>query len=115
MDVLIVDDNELNARALQRALKRRHQVRIAFTSAAALQEVLSRRPDVILCDFELGDETCTGFLRVVTSDHPGIRRILYSASRPELWNELVQEKLIDGAIAKPATTDSIVDAIEGKG
>jgi DNA-binding NtrC family response regulator len=115
VDVLIVDDNEMNARALQRALKNRHQVRIATTSAAALAEVVSRCPDVIVCDFELADETCAGFLRAVTSDHPGVRRILYSASRPELWSELVDEKLIDGSIAKPATTESIIEAIERKG
>lgn len=113
MDVLIVDDNELNGRALRRALLRRHEVRLATTSAGALIEVRSRRPDVILCDFELGEETATGFLRVVSSECPGVRRILYSASRPELWNELVDDKLIDLALSKPASTDSILAAIDG--
>jgi CheY-like chemotaxis protein len=112
MDILIVDDNALNARALQRVLKVRHHVRVATTSSAALNEVKARRPDVIICDYELGEETCAGFLRIVSSHHPGVRRLLYSASRPELWQELVDQHLIDAAIAKPASTQQIVDALD---
>jgi CheY-like chemotaxis protein len=112
MDILIVDDNALNARALQRVLKVRHHVRVATTPTAALHEVQRHRPDVIICDFELGEETCAGFLRIVSKSQPGIRRVLYSASRPELWQELVDDRLIDAAIAKPASTQQIVDALE---
>ena len=114
MDVLLVDDNELNVRALSRVLKSRHTVRVALTSAQALAEVQTRRPDVIICDFELGDETCTAFLRAVTTQHPGTRRILYSASRPELWEELVRDKLVDATLAKPITTDALLASIDGK-
>jgi CheY-like chemotaxis protein len=115
VEVLIVDDNELNTRALKRALGRSHHVRIATSAAAALAAVRAQCPDVILCDFELGDHTCTELLRVVTREWPRVRRVLYSASRPELWTELVDDKLIDAALAKPVTTDVLMAAIGGGG
>ena len=113
MEVLIVDDNELNVRALQRVLGRRHAVRVATTAKAALEAVRQRRPDVILCDFELGDHTCTEFLREVTREWPGVRRVLYSASQPEQWTELVSDHLIDAALAKPVTTEVLMAALDG--
>ena len=111
MEVLIVDDNELNTRALQRILQRLHRVRVATSVSAAFDAVRSHRPDVIICDFELGDDTCTGFLRAVTDELPGVRRVLYSASRPELWTELVDDKLIDAALQKPASTATLLAAL----
>ncbi len=111
MDVLLVDDNELNVRALSRVLRSRHTVRIALSSSQALAEVEARRPDVIICDFELGDETCTALLRAVSALHPGTRRILYSASRPELWEELVRDKLVDVTLAKPITVDALLASL----
>jgi CheY-like chemotaxis protein len=111
VDVLIVDDNELNTRALARMLGRSHRVRVALSSAEALAQVRARRPDVILCDFELGDETCAELLRVITRELPGVRRVLYSASRPELWTELVADRLIDAALAKPATREVLLAAL----
>jgi DNA-binding NarL/FixJ family response regulator len=115
VDVLVVDDNELNARALQRVLKSRcHVVRIAVDVAGALDQLRARRPDVLICDFDLGPETSARLLRSVTVQHPGVRRILYSASRPELWRELVDERLIDDTIAKPASTEAILHALDAK-
>lgn len=111
VEVLIVDDNELNTRALQRILQRLHRVRIATSAGAAFDAVRAQRPDVIICDFELGDDTCTGFLRAVTDELPGVRRVLYSASRPELWTELVDDKLIDAALQKPVTTATLLAAL----
>jgi CheY-like chemotaxis protein len=113
VEVLIVDDNELNTRALQRVLGRSHQVRVATSAEAAMRVLRDWRPDVILCDFELGDHTCTELLRVVTRELPGVRRVLYSASRPELWTELIDDKLIDAALAKPVTTDALLAALTG--
>jgi CheY-like chemotaxis protein len=113
VDVLIVDDNELNVRALQRVLGRLHAVRIATCARAALEAVRQRRPDVILCDFELGDHTCTELLRIVTREWPGVRRVLYSASQPEQWTELVSDHLIDAALAKPVSTQTLLAALDG--
>jgi DNA-binding NtrC family response regulator len=113
MDVLLVDDNELNVRALTRVLKARHTVRVALNACQALAEVQARPPDVVICDFELGDETCTAFLRTLTACHPGTRRILYSASQPELWEELVRDHLVDVTLAKPITRDVLLATIDG--
>jgi CheY-like chemotaxis protein len=111
LQVLIVDDNELNVRALQRALGNLHSVRIATSAQAALSAVRQLTPDVIVCDFELGDQTCTELLRIITAQWPRVRRVLYSASQPERWTELVDGKLIDAALAKPASTSVLVAAL----
>jgi DNA-binding NarL/FixJ family response regulator len=110
--VLIVDDNELNARALKRALGRRHDVKTALTAEEALGEVERATPDAVVCDFELGRETSAAFLRAITERFPTVRRVLYSASRPEQWGELVADKLIDIALAKPTSLDQLMAAIE---
>jgi DNA-binding NtrC family response regulator len=111
MDVLVLDDNELNVKALSRVLRSRHTVRVAMSSAEAMAQVEVRRPDVVLCDFELGEETSVNFLRAMTAQHPGMRRILYSASRPELWRELVREQLIDLALSKPVSIEELLASI----
>jgi CheY-like chemotaxis protein len=111
VDVLIVDDNELNTRALARLLGGCHRVRVATSAAQALAALRARRPDVVLCDFALGDETCCELLRVITRELPGVRRVLYSASRPELWRELIAERLIDASLAKPATREVLLAAL----
>lgn len=53
MNILIVDDNELNLRAVARIFRALHQVRTAATASEAMAEVKAHRPDVIVCDFEL--------------------------------------------------------------
>ncbi len=113
MDVLVVDDNELNVRALSRALKAHHTVRVALTPAEALAQIEARPPDVIICDFELGSESCTELLRTITEQHPRTRRILYSASQPELWQELVRDRLVDETLSKPVTTETLLASIDG--
>jgi DNA-binding NtrC family response regulator len=110
--VLIVDDNDLNARALKRALGRRHHVRTTRSAEEALAELDRDPPDVVVCDFELGTHTATALLRTVTAQHPRIRRVLYSASLPERWSELVTEKLIDIALGKPTSIDQLFAALE---
>jgi DNA-binding NtrC family response regulator len=110
--VLIVDDNELNARALKRALNRRHHVRTVHSADQALAEIERDPPEVVVCDFELGTHTATELLRTVTTRFPGIRRVLYSASLPERWSELVAEKLIDIALGKPTSIEQIFAALE---
>ena len=51
-------------------------------------------------------------LRTVTTRYPRVRRVLYSASLPERWSELVGEKLIDIALGKPTSIDQIFAALE---
>jgi DNA-binding NtrC family response regulator len=111
MDVLIVDDDELNGRALSRVLKSRHAVRVATSAAKALAAVRAHTPDVVLCDFDLGDHTSAVFLRTVAREHPGCRLVLYSASKPELWQDLLTDHVIDEVLIKPITTDALLASL----
>ncbi len=110
--VLIVDDNELNARALKRVLSPRHEVRVVSSADQALLEVARDPPDAVVCDFELGTHTSTELLRAITAQHPSVRRVLYSASQPERWGELIADKLIDIALGKPTSIEQLFAAIE---
>jgi len=110
--VLIVDDNQLHAQALKRALERRHDVRTALTVKEALYELERELPDTVVCGFEHGAEDSIGLLRTITRHHPSIRRVLCAASRPDEWVALVQDKLIDVALARSTSADQLIAAIE---
>jgi DNA-binding NtrC family response regulator len=110
--VLIVDDNELHAHALKRSLSGRHDVRTARSAGEALAALAHDPPDAVVCDVELGEESAAGLFRAITTDHPSVRRVLYSASRPEQWVELVEQKLIDIALAKPSSLDQLMAVLE---
>jgi hypothetical protein len=49
----------------------------------------------------------------VTRQWPGVRRVLYSASQPEQWTELLADHLIDAALAKPVNTEVLLAALDG--
>ncbi|MBI5478246.1 MAG: response regulator [Deltaproteobacteria bacterium] len=112
LDVLIVDDDPLITRALARVLRGRHTVRLAEDLGQALALLEERTPDVVLCDFCMGDLTAAGFLRTVRARWPQVRLVLHSASRAELWHELLADGPIDGAVVKPAAIDDLMASLE---
>jgi DNA-binding NarL/FixJ family response regulator len=113
MKVLIVDDDEMQTRAFERALRDRFSIRTANTIAQAVVALHAELPDVLVCDFELAGETSTELLRRVKREFPSVRRVLFSGSQPERWAELVAEATIDAAITKPATIATIVESLSG--
>jgi len=111
LDVLIVDDDPLITRALARVLRSQHTVRLAEDLGRALALLEERTPDVVLCDFCMGDLTAAGFLRTVRARWPGIRLVLHSASRAELWHELLDDGTIDRAVVKPASVPDLLASL----
>jgi DNA-binding NtrC family response regulator len=107
-DVLILDDDAMITRALARLLRGRHTVRLAHTPAEALALMEERLPEVLLCDFELGQGTASELLRTVKTRWPAVRCVLHSASRMELWTELLRDRIIDHVVAKPASVADLL-------
>jgi DNA-binding NtrC family response regulator len=110
-DVLIVDDEPLISRMLGRLLRPRHSVRFAETPAAALALIDERTPDVLLCDFQLAEGTASAFLREVRARWPALRVVLHSASRMELWAELLKDRIVDHVLVKPASVREILASL----
>jgi CheY-like chemotaxis protein len=111
LDVLLVDDEQKMARGLQRSLRGQHDVRLAHSKAEALDQMRSKVPDVLLCDYQLDMQTTEDLLELVSREYPGVRRVLYSFSRIETWCDLLQRKLIDTAVPKSARQDELLAAL----
>lgn len=109
--LLLVDDDPLVSRALERSLRKEFDVRVANTVNEALAAVDTRVPDIIVCDYELGDVTSGALLEIVAARHPKMRRVLYSASQPELWQDLVERELVHATIMKPSSFDELVSTL----
>ena len=111
LDVLIVDDDPMITRALGRVVRGQHTVRLAQELGQALALLEERTPDVVLCDFLMGDLTAAGFLRTIRARWPHVCLVLHSASRAELWHELLADGIIDCAVVKPASVPDLMASL----
>ncbi len=112
-NLLILDDDSLGLRALTRALSSRYAVRAVRTTKEALAAIAESCPQVLLCDYDLGEETSARFLRIVATNHPEVWRVLYSGSG-EGVNDLLTAKLVDRVLNKPVSTTILIAAIESR-
>jgi two-component system nitrate/nitrite response regulator NarL len=109
---LIVDDNEQFLRAAGPGLGRNGLVVVgtATTSAAALDEVAKLRPDVVLVDVGLGEES--GFdltLRLVDAfPYLASRVVLISTRAEDDYGDLVETSPAVGFISKSELSASAV-------
>jgi CheY-like chemotaxis protein len=119
--ILLVEDEERLQRVLARTLEAGgYTVRTASTASAAVQAVLSARPDVLVLDVNLPDDTGWGVLRhlaargitcamrptiVLSAGQPAARRITEFAPRaflPKPFPVDTLKRLIAEAVAAPA-------------
>ena len=119
--ILLVEDEERLRHVLARTLEvSGYQVRTAGTAAAALAAVLAERPDVLVLDVNLPDDTGWGVLRqlaargitcamlptiVLSAGQPAARRIAEFAPRaflPKPFPVDALKRLIAEALAAPA-------------
>lgn len=101
--VLIVDDNPLFLEAAQGLLERDglRVVGLAATAAQALQQTAELRPDVVLVDLNLGDES--GFdiaRRLAEHDRGGPAVILISTHAKADFADLIAESRVAGFLSK---------------
>jgi CheY-like chemotaxis protein len=119
--ILLVEDEDRLQRVLARTLEASgYRVRTARTAAAALEALLTERPDVLVLDVNLPDDTGWGVLRhlaargitcatlptiVLSAGQPAARRIAEFAPRaflPKPFPVDALKRLIAEALAAPA-------------
>jgi DNA-binding NarL/FixJ family response regulator len=102
--VLIVDDNPLFLEAAQGLLERDglRVVGLAATAAQALQQTAELRPDVVLVDLNLGDESGFDIARRLAEHDRGGRPavILISTHAKADFADLIAESRVAGFLAK---------------
>jgi DNA-binding NarL/FixJ family response regulator len=100
---LLVDDNDAFLDAAKVLLQREGMtvVGLASNTAEALRQARALRPDVILVDIGLGDESGFDLARLLAEDdHGGAKVILISARAETDYTELIAESPAAGFLAK---------------
>ena len=109
---LIVDDSEDFLRAASSSLGRNGVavVGTAQSSEAALAQVAALRPDVVLVDVGLGDESGFELTRQLVEAFPDLRSrvVLISTRAADEYGELVEDSPAAGFIPKSRLTASAV-------
>ena len=110
---LIVDDNRRFLRAAQTLLEREGLtvVGVARTSAEALRQAETLRPDVVLVDVSLGDESGLELARRLVADHGRGASVILISTRSEA--ELVDAIEVSPAAGFLSKSDLSADAIRG--
>jgi hypothetical protein len=111
LDILVVEDEPKMARGVQRSLSIDHDVRIAMTKQQALAQLRERVPDVLLCDHRLEWQKTDDLFEYVRDNHPRVRRVLYSFSNLEVWNDLLHRKVVDAVVPKSAPRTALLSAL----
>jgi DNA-binding NtrC family response regulator len=78
MDILLVNDCETTSRAIAEGLRPRYGVRVASGLRQAVDELVTRVPDAIVCKLELPPYRGDVLLSMVAREHPQVRRILFA-------------------------------------
>jgi CheY-like chemotaxis protein len=111
LDILVVEDEPKMARGLQRSLSGDHDVRVASSKREALLQLRERPPHVLLCDHRLDWQKTDDLFEHVRDNYPRVRRVLYSFSHMEVWNDLLQRKLVDAVVPKSAPRNALLAAL----
>jgi CheY-like chemotaxis protein len=111
LDILVVEDEPKMARGLQRSLSSEHNVRVASSKRDALAQLRERAPHVLLCDHRLEWQKTDDLFEHVRDNYPRVRRVLYSFSHLEVWNDLLQRKLVDAVVPKSAPRNALLAAL----
>jgi CheY-like chemotaxis protein len=111
LDILVVEDEPKMARGLQRSLSVDHNVRVASSKRDALEQLRERAPHVLLCDHRLEWQKTDDLFEHVRDNYPRVRRVLYSFSHLEVWNDLLQRKLVDAVVPKSAPRNALLAAL----
>ena len=99
---LLVDDNDAFLKAASILLEREGVTvaGVAHTIAQALQQIEALRPDVILIDIRLGDESGFDLARRLARNGSGATLIMISTRAGADYAELIEESPAAGFLAK---------------
>jgi CheY-like chemotaxis protein len=115
---LLVDDNDAFLKSASVLLQREGitVVGVASNSAGALRQARALRPDVILVDIGLGDESGFDLARLLAQDGQGgdAKVILISARAESDYADLIAESPAAGFLVKPELSARAIGQILGR-
>jgi CheY-like chemotaxis protein len=118
MRFLLVDDSDAFLKAASVLLQREGMtvVGVASNSAEALRQARDLRPDVILVDIGLGDESGFDLARLLAQDEQGgtAKVILISARAETDYGDLIAESPAAGFVVKPELSARAISRILGR-
>ncbi|MFC4729250.1 response regulator transcription factor [Coralloluteibacterium thermophilus] len=110
---LIVDDDDLYARTLQRSLARRGiDSGIAHDAAAALAAAEAERPDFALIDLKLGNDSGLALIAPLRALRPDMRILLVTGYASVATAVEAIKRGADNYLPKPTTLDAILRALD---
>jgi DNA-binding NarL/FixJ family response regulator len=112
---LLVDDSDAFLKSASVLLQREGVtvVGVASNSAEALRQVRALRPDLILVDIGLGEESGFDLARLLAQDGPGGEVILISAGAEADYAELIAESPAAGFLVKSELSARAIGRILG--
>ncbi len=115
MKVILIDDHPILLNGLVSILKSSGQVEILGTggsSAEAIKLLSQNQPDIMLCDYNLPDETGLALVQKVRRIYPSVKIIILSMhSEAYLVKEILKEG-IQGYVLKKDTQEELLAALE---
>lgn len=115
MKVILIDDHPILLNGLVSILKSSGQVEILGTggsSAEAIKLLSQNQPDILLCDYNLPDETGLALVQKVRRIYPAVKIIILSMhSEAYLVKEILKEG-IQGYVLKKDTQEELLAALE---
>lgn len=115
MNGLLVDDDLLYARTLQRSLARRGvALDVAHDAAGALSLARERRPDFVLLDLKLGPESGLELIVPLRALDAGLRIILMTGYASVASAVEAIKRGADDYLAKPVTAEALLRLLRGE-
>lgn len=112
ISVVVVDDQQIVLAGVAAVIGAEEDVQVVGTAAdlaSALALIELTKPDVVLCDVQLGGESGLGLLDHVRPGGPAV--LLLSAFEHPSYYQIALEHGASGYVAKAALVDQLVDAI----
>jgi EAL domain-containing protein (putative c-di-GMP-specific phosphodiesterase class I) len=110
---IVVDDDEVLARVMQRVLARSGwEVHVAHTPAQALRVLGTERLDVAVVDYDLAHQDGIELLRRFLADQPGCVRILATARRDFPVDDLVNGTQVARVLRKPFGPEQLLATVD---
>lgn len=114
--VLLVDDHQLVAQAIERFLNARDDIAVIGVAGSVAELAgFSLRPDVVLMDYALPDGTGAEATRIAKARWPRVRVVMLTGSA---GNETTLETMqagADGYLTKGRALDDVVSAVRSVG
>lgn len=113
MKGLLIDDDALYLRVLQRSLERRgHSIQTATDSAQAIELAAAHKPDYALVDLKLAEQNGLDLIAPLREAHEAMRIVLVTGYASVATAVEAIKRGADHYVAKPTTVEAILRTID---